>query len=72
MEKEGHLIYVKPIIKERWHGLHKMGRAKFQGTHDVFQAIYSQQVGGFNTGLTSEDEERLGKRLGHDLKNHKP
>lgn len=70
MEKEGHLIYVKPIIKERWHGLHKMGRTKFQGTHDVFQAIYSQKVGGFNTGLNSEDEERLGKFIGHDLKNH--
>jgi hypothetical protein len=70
VEKEGHLIYVKPIIKERWHGLHKMGRAKFQGTHDVYQAIYSQNKGGFDTGLNEEEANRLGKRLGHDLKNH--
>ena len=61
------LVYVKPIIKERWHGLHKQGRAKFQGTSDVIQPVYDSSIGRLATGLTTEDAERLGKTLGADL-----
>lgn len=61
------LIYVKPIIKERWHGLHKVGRAKFQGTADVLQAVFDSTIGKLATGLDSEDEARLGSLLGVDL-----
>ena len=45
------LVYVKPIIKERWHGLHKVGRAKFQGTSDIIQAIFDSSLGRLATGL---------------------
>ena len=48
------LVYVKPIIKERWHGLHKLGRAKFQGTADVIQAVYDKNIGTLATGLDEE------------------
>ena len=65
--KKGNLVYVKPIIKERWHGLHKQNRAKFQGTSDVIQAIYDTSIGRLATGLSAKDEERLSKTLGVDL-----
>jgi len=65
--KKGNLVYVKPIIKERWHGLHKQGRAKFQGTADVIQPIYDTTIGTLATGLAEKDQERLGKTLGIDL-----
>lgn len=61
------LVYVKPIIKERWHGLHKVGRAKFQGTSDVIQAIFDSSLGRLATGLDEKTEEKLSKLLGIDL-----
>tara|TARA_R110000787_G_scaffold279645_1_gene389860 strand:- start:9377 stop:10180 length:804 start_codon:yes stop_codon:yes gene_type:complete len=61
------LVYVKPIIKERWHGLHKIGRAKFQGTSDVLQAVYDRNLGVLATGLDEEQRERLSKSMGVDL-----
>ncbi len=61
------LVYVKPIIKERWHGLHKIGRAKFQGTTDTIQAIFDTNIGRLATGLAADAEERLSKLLGLDL-----
>ena len=65
--KKANLVYVKPIIKERWHGLHKQNRAKFQGTADVIQAIYDTSIGRLATGLSTKDEERLSGILGVDL-----
>lgn len=62
-------VYVKPIVKEKWHGLHKVGRAKFQDTHDTIQVLYDAKEGGLATGLTEEDEQRLGTALGRDLSN---
>lgn len=61
------LVYVKPIIKERWHGLHKLGRAKFQGTADVIQAVYDKTIGTLATGLDQEQRDRLSKAMGIDL-----
>lgn len=65
--KETHLVYVKPIIKEKWHGLDKLGRAKFQGTYDTLMALYDPNIGKLATGLDPEDEKRLGAALGVDL-----
>ena len=62
-------VIVKPIIKERWHGLHKIGRAKFQDTTDTFQPLFDRSIGGLATGLDKEDEKRLGGAVGADLNN---
>ncbi len=62
-------VYVKPIVKEKWHGLHKVGRAKFQDTQDTIQVLFDSKEGGLATGLTKEDEQRLGAALGVDLSN---
>lgn len=67
MSTKGNLVYVKPIIKERWHGLHKQGRAKFQGTSDVIQPIFDSSIGRLATGLSEEEAKRLGNTLGTDL-----
>ncbi len=67
MTKKTTLVYVKPIIKEKWHGLDKLGRAKFQGTYDTIMALYDPNLGRLATGLEPEDEKRLGQSLGTDL-----
>ena len=61
------LVYVKPIVRERWHGLHNIGRSKFEGTADVIQVLYDSKTGKLATGLDSDDESRLGSSLGQDL-----
>jgi hypothetical protein len=65
--KQASTVYVKPIIKEKWHDLKSLGRAKFQGTHDTLVALYDPTLGKLATGLDHEDEERLGKSLGVNL-----
>lgn len=67
MNKEKHLVYVKPIIVEKWHGLDKLGRAKFQGTYDTLMALYDPKIGKLATGLEPEDEQRLGALIGTNL-----
>ena len=67
MTKKTTLVYVKPIIKEKWHGLDKLGRAKFQGTYDTLMALYDPNLGRLATGLEPEDEKRIGQSLGVDL-----
>ena len=62
-------VVVKPIVKERWHGLHKLGRAKFQDTTETIQALFDTKIGGLATGLSKEDEARLGAAVGADLVN---
>ena len=64
------LVYVKPIVRERWHGLHNIGRSKFEGTADVIQVLYESKTGKLATGLDSDDESRLGSSLGQDLDNN--
>jgi hypothetical protein len=61
------LVYVKPIVRERWHGLHNIGRSKFEGTADVIQVLYDSKTGKLATGLDSDDESRLGSSLGQNL-----
>ena len=63
------LVYVKPIVRERWHGLHNIGRSKFEGTADVIQVLYDSKTGKLATGLEPDDETRLGSSLGKDLTN---
>ena len=60
-------IFLKPIMTERWHGLHKVGRTKFQDTQDVIQVLYDSKKGALATGLDSDAETRLASSLGVDL-----
>ena len=63
-------IIVKPIVKEKWHGLHKLGRSKFQDTTETIQPLYDTKIGGLATGLSEEDEKRLSVAVGTSLDNH--
>jgi hypothetical protein len=67
MNKTKHLVYVKPIIKERWHNLHLQGRSRFADTYDTLQPVYSSALGHLATGLDDGDAERLGQQLGVNL-----
>lgn len=58
------LIEVRPIEKERWHGL----KGKDAITRPVtIEALLSGTTGKLATGLSEEDRERLEKATGHDL-----
>ena len=61
------LVYVKPIVRKKWHGLNELGRSKFQDTSDVLMALYDNKIGKMATGLDTDDETRLGSALGADL-----
>ena len=61
------LVYVKPIVRKKWHGLNELGRSKFQDTSDVLMALYDSRIGKMATGLDKDDEVRLGSALGADL-----
>ena len=39
------LVYVKPIVRKKWHGLNELGRSKFQDTSDVLMALYDNKIG---------------------------
>lgn len=67
MNNAKHLVYVKPILKERWHNLHLQGRTKFADTYDTIQPVYSRKLGHLATGLDEDDAKRLGKVLGVNL-----
>ena len=67
MNKTKHLVYVKPILKERWHQLHLQGRSKFADTYDTIQPVYSSKLGHLATGLDEDDAKRLGAVLGVNL-----
>ena len=60
-------IFLKPIMTEKWHGLHKVGRTKFQDTHDVIQVLFDSKKGALATGLDSDTEQRLSSSLGINL-----
>ena len=58
------LVEVRPIEKERWHGL----KGKDAITRPVtIEALLSSTTGKLATGLTPEDQERLEKLTGYDL-----
>ena len=63
-------IFLKPIMTEKWHGLHKVGRTKFQDTQDVIQVLYDRKQGALATGLDSDTETRLSSSLGVSLANN--
>ena len=63
-------IFLKPIITEKWHGLHKVGRTKFQDTQDVIQVLYDRKKGALATGLDNDAETRLSSSLGVSLANN--
>ena len=60
-------IFLKPIMTEKWHGLHKVGRTKFQDTQDVIQVLYDRKQGALATGLDSDTEARLSSSMGVNL-----
>lgn len=57
-------VEVKPVPKKKWHG--KTGRESFTQPK-VIEVLYSVAKGGYNTGLTPEEEEKYGKLLGVNL-----
>jgi hypothetical protein len=57
-------VEVKPVPKKKWHG--KKGRELFTQPK-VIEVLYSVEKGGYNTGLTAEEEEKYGKQLGVNL-----
>ena len=63
-------IFLKPIMTEKWHGLHKVGRTKFQDTQDVIQVLYDRKQGALATGLDDDSESRLSTSLGVSLANN--
>lgn len=60
------LIEVRPIEKERWHG--NTGKNSIRRPVKI-EALYNVKTGRYNTGLSTEDEERLSKLLGQDVSN---
>ena len=59
-----HLVEVRPIARERWHGF----KGKDAITRPVvLEAFLSNVTGKLATGLTPEDQERLEKLTGYDL-----
>ena len=63
-------IFLKPIMTEKWHGLHKVGRTRFQDTQDVIQVLYDRKQGALATGLDNDTETRLSSALGVSLANN--
>ena len=63
-------IFLKPIMTEKWHGLHKVGRTKFQDTQDVIQVLFDRKKGALATGLDNDTEARLSSSLGVNLANN--
>ena len=63
-------IFLKPIMTEKWHGLHKVGRTKFQDTQDVIQVLFDRKQGALATGLDNDTEARLSSSLGVSLANN--
>lgn len=59
-------VEVRPIQKKTWHG--KVGEESFK-SGIVVEVLYDPQQGGYATGLTEEEAEEYGKKLGVDLSN---
>jgi len=59
-------VEVRPIPVNKWHK--KEGRESFTRPK-VVEALYDENVGGYATGLTKEEEEHYGRLLGVSLDN---
>lgn len=60
------LVEIRPLDIPRWHG--KEGKEAFTQPHTI-EALYDHNLGGYATGLTEEEAEKYGKKLGVDLSN---
>lgn len=59
-------VEVRPLDIPRWHG--KKGKESFAQAH-VIEALYDNEIGGYATGLTEEEAQEYGKKLGQNLSN---
>lgn len=59
-------VEVRPLNIPRWHG--KKGKEAFTQAHTI-EALYDHSIGGYATGLTEEEANKYGKKLGQDLSN---
>jgi hypothetical protein len=59
-------VEVKPIIRKKWHN--KTGKEDFSKPK-VIEVLYDDQIGGYATGLTAQEEEEYGKLMGVRLDN---
>ena len=57
-------VEVRPLDIPKWHG--KRGKEAFSQPHTI-EALYDSSTGGYATGLTEEEAETYGKKLGVDL-----
>jgi hypothetical protein len=60
------LVEIRPLDIPRWHG--KEGKEAFTQPHTI-EALYDHNLGGYATGLTEEEADKYGKKLGVDLSN---
>ena len=60
------LVEIRPIEKNKWHG--KKGAESITKVKTI-EALYDNRTGGYATGLTEEEAETYGKKLGLDLSN---
>lgn len=58
------LVEIRPIEKDKWHG--KKGAESISKAKTI-EALYDNRLGGYATGLTEEEAEEYGKKLGVDL-----
>lgn len=60
------IVEVKPLPLKKWHG--KKDKESFAQAKTI-EALYSNRIGGYETGLSDEDVEKYGKKLGFSLDN---
>src|SRR5574339_342379 len=58
------IIVIKPLEKKNWAGV-----VRYRNCKDGIDP-YFDKTGAVRTGLTKEDEKRLGEELGYDLASH--
>lgn len=59
-------VEVRPLPHKKWHGK-KDGESFSQPK--VVEALYDEEIGGYATGLTKEEEKEYGDKLGVNLSN---
>lgn len=60
------IVEVKPLPLKKWHG--KKDKEAFAQPKTI-EALYSNKIGGYETGLSRDEEEAYGKKLGFRLDN---
>jgi len=58
------LVEVRPLPEKKWHG--KTGKESFAQSK-IIEVLYNRETGKYNTGLTPQEAEEYGKKLGVDL-----